>query len=91
MPIYSFRCKDCRVNSEKLIPMRDRDLPQVCEDCGGVLERQIDKPRFKLDPISGDFPGASIEWEKRRKDQLARENKILAEHGSLNGYDETTS
>lgn len=91
MPLYSYHCFHCSEDCEKLVRMSDRDLPQKCEVCGNMLERKIDAPRAKLDPISGDFPDATRQWEKRRADQLARENRVLAEHGSLNGYTEETS
>jgi putative FmdB family regulatory protein len=34
MPIYEYRCANCRAVFEKLRPMSQADAPTVCSQCG---------------------------------------------------------
>ena len=49
--------------------------------CNRVAERIISPVRSKLDPTSGDYPGATIKWQKDREQQMARERKAVEKHG----------
>jgi len=60
--LYDFRCTGCALVSERLV---ERDVKEVtCRECGSPATRLIPAPRAKLDPISGDFPGATLKWER---------------------------
>jgi len=54
MPIYSYRCSKCQSEVDKLIPMQDRDKIQSCV-CGGILERLITAPTFKINKNGRDI------------------------------------
>ena len=56
-----------------------------CPKCNSEVKTgYIDKdsPKFKLDPISGDFPGATRRWEKMREQKMAQEKKNMKNHGT---------
>ena len=46
-----------------------------CPDCGKLAKRVISPVRTKLDPISGDFPGATMKWARMREKEIALERK----------------
>jgi len=46
-----------------------------CQVCGTNAFRQLSTPRVKLEGITGDFPGAAMKWEKKHREQLAKEQK----------------
>lgn len=63
--MFDFRCSGCGSTFEKLVT---RDVHQAqCPKCGGGAARQISPVRAKLDPISGDFPGATYRWERQHE------------------------
>ncbi len=46
-----------------------------CQVCGTTAFRQLSTPRVKLEGVTGDFPGAAMKWEKKHREQLAKEQK----------------
>jgi putative FmdB family regulatory protein len=36
MPLYEYRCTDCRTTFEKLRPMSKADAPAICGYCGSA-------------------------------------------------------
>ena len=53
-----------------------------CLTCGKIARRLLAAPRSKLDPLSGDFPGATMKWEANRESHMAKERKTKDKHGS---------
>ena len=54
----------------------DKNPNPPCPVCGELANRVvISAPRLKLDPCSGDFPGATMAWERRRAEKLKQERK----------------
>lgn len=47
MPIYEYKCKNCKSNFEKMQKITDDPL-RVCESCGGELEKQISRTGFQF-------------------------------------------
>lgn len=74
MPIYEYDCRMCGHTFDKLQKMVDRAEAE-CPICKAFAKQKISPVRAKLDPISGDFPGATMSWEKRHADKLAQERK----------------
>lgn len=60
--LNDFKCRDCGERFEAL-EQSDRKITR-CRLCGGDADRLLAAPRAKLDPISGDFPGATLRWER---------------------------
>lgn len=50
-----------------------------CPICGLEAVRLIPAVRTYLDPISGDFPGATMKWAKNRQEQIKQERKDSGE------------
>lgn len=44
MPIYEYRCPDCKREKEVIQSFKDSDTSQRCE-CGGVMRKLISLPR----------------------------------------------
>lgn len=59
-----FECEEGHVNEHFV----HHDTEHVeCKNCGSRAYRMVSAPRTKLDPISGDFPGATYKWERDRE------------------------
>jgi len=72
MMLFDFKCDSDHV-TEKLVKSDTTDIE--CPVCGNKALRQISAVRTKLDPISGDFPGATMRWAKQREQQIKHERK----------------
>ena len=53
MPIYTYFCYGCNVDSEITRPMSERDNPLPCSKCGGDLKRVIDFKGSVYAPTAG--------------------------------------
>jgi len=69
--VYDFKCSGCSYIEEKYVRSDDRE--SVCSICNELSQRQLAAPMSKLDPLSGDFAGATIKWSKQRQKQLQTE------------------
>lgn len=77
--MYEFRCE----NGHVIERFEDEMVRWVnCGLCHKLAERIVSAPRIGLDPISGDFPGATMAWERRREEKMAQERKNMANHGT---------
>ncbi len=47
----------------------------VCPHCGELSNRIVSTPRIALDGWSGDFPGETMQWERKRAEKLSQERK----------------
>ena len=78
MPIYRFRCPECLLEEERVLPIADRDSP-IAHTCGATMERLMSAPSlviFKktgrgkiLDTLNGEPKGVR---SKKSQDALAR-------------------
>ena len=53
-----------------------------CVTCGKIAQRMIAAPRAVLEGITGDFPSAAMQWEKRRESKMRQEQKHKDKHGT---------
>ena len=74
MPLYDYYCEKCDEVFEAMVSI-DRRMNYPCPKCGTMSHMKMRAPRIGLDPISGDFPGATIKWERNRKQKMAQEAK----------------
>lgn len=58
---------------EKFTDEQNRTV--VCPHCGELSNRIVSPVRSQLDGCSGDFPGETIRWEKKRAEKLRQERK----------------
>ncbi len=70
--ILEFKCEEGHV-SERFVDSTCTHTP--CLDCDKIARRIVSAVRSKLDPISGDFMGATRKWEKNREQKLQQERK----------------
>lgn len=60
LKLFDFRCKDNHI-TEQLV---DSETTIECPKCGKEAVRIISPVNFTLDPVSGDFPGATMKWAR---------------------------
>jgi|TARA_R110000764_G_scaffold217882_1_gene305140 hypothetical protein len=75
--IYEFICGDDHI-SEAYIDSERRTTD--CKVCGQPAIRIISKPMVKLEGVTGSFPGAAMQWERKRNEKMAQERKSAAEN-----------
>jgi len=70
--LFEFRCSSCHHDFEELT---EYTQTFTCPKCNSNADKIISTPRVKLEGWSGSFPGAAAAWDKKRKQQLAKEEK----------------
>ena len=70
--LIDFQCEDGHVN-EHFVSSETTEV--VCKTCGKLATKLVTAPRISLDPVSGDFPGATNKWLKAREQKLQQERK----------------
>ena len=70
--MIEFKCEDGHVN-ERFVDSSTTHI--LCLDCDKIARRIVSPVRSKLDPISGDFMGATRQWHKNRQQKLQQERK----------------
>lgn len=70
--IYEFICADDHI-TEAYIDSALRTTN--CKVCGQAAIRIISKPLVKLEGVTGDFPGAAMQWERKRNEKIQAEKK----------------
>ena len=73
--LFDFLCSECGTKFEELSDPAERVT--ACKKCGYPAHRLISAPHIKLDPVSGDFPGATLKWEKEHERAGAKGRHIL--------------
>jgi putative FmdB family regulatory protein len=74
MPLYDYYCQKCDIKFEAMNKIDERNTTE-CSTCHSICKQVPSPVRSKLDPISGDFPGATMQWEKNHSQKLAQERK----------------
>lgn len=70
--LADFKCKNEHYSELYL----DNDIRStICPVCDAEALKQLSAPTVKLDPISGDFPGATMKWARVREKQIKHERK----------------
>lgn len=70
--MYEFQCSHCNHYFEELT---EYTQTFTCPKCHSNADKLISAPRVSLEGYSGSFPGAASAWEKKHKQQLAKELK----------------
>lgn len=73
--IFEFVCTEGHL-TDKLIDSECRTTD--CKVCGNPAERIMSTPMVKLEGVTGDFPGAAMQWERKRAQRIAAERKANA-------------
>ena len=74
--LFDFQCPDNHI-TESLVATNVTEHP--CKICMKPAKRLISPVRAKLDPISGDFPGATMKWARDRAEKQKQERKANSE------------
>lgn len=53
----------------------------LCPECGAVATKTMPAPRFTLEGVTGSFPGAAMQWEKKRAEKMAVQAQKERDHG----------
>jgi len=69
---FEFVCEDGHI-SEALVEADTRQIN--CKECAKLAQRIISKPMVKLEGVTGDFPGAAMQWERKRNEKMQQEAK----------------
>jgi hypothetical protein len=70
--IFEFVCEDGHI-SEHYIDAETRTTN--CKKCDKLASRIISKPSVKLEGITGAFPGAYMQWERKRNEKMKQERR----------------
>lgn len=76
--LFDFKCGNDHVH-EAFVDFNQRSNP--CPECGQTADRQISTPKVMLEGTTGSFPGAAMQWERKRAEKIAVERKQKASHG----------
>ena len=70
--MFEFLCEDSHI-SEALVSSDVREVS--CRACGKKATRIVSAPATKLEPFTGSFPTAYSQWNRKRAEKLAIEQK----------------
>ena len=70
LKILDYQCNHCGYQSETYA---GNDPSPLCQECGGDTRYIISGTSFTLEGVTGDFPGASFKWEKKRDQKMEYE------------------
>ena len=74
--IYEFVCAEGHITESYI----DSELrTSTCKECGESAIRIVSRPMVKLEGVTGDFPGAAMQWERKRNEKIKAEQKSAAE------------
>lgn len=76
--MFDFRCGNDHTHEAFV---NDTVRERECPVCGQIAQRQISTPRVHLEGTTGAFPGAAMQWERKRAEKIAQERKQAASHG----------
>jgi putative FmdB family regulatory protein len=62
-----YRCTECGLEDEHLVRIGDT---VSCPSCGAQCDRMTSAMNFTLDSASGDFPSATMKWEREHVRQV---------------------
>jgi len=82
--VYDYWCEACGFREELFGNAETLEERIDCISCHAphAMHRLIPAPRASLEGITGDFPGAAMQWEKRRQSHMAKERKHQENHGT---------
>ena len=74
--IYEFVCAEGHITEAYI----DSELrTTTCKECAQAAIRIVSRPMVKLEGVTGDFPGAAMQWERKRNEKIKAEQKSAAE------------
>ena len=73
MPTYDYRCSECKHTFERILPMKDNDIPkkEPCPECGkeGTVSQYFSSgPKLLHEPSNTISKNVSDGWRDRLKE-----------------------
>lgn len=72
MPLYTYRCHDCKANFDRVLPLARYREGQTCPSCGAPAEKQLAAPAVRGDyqPYQCPVSGKIIEGRRAHEENL---------------------
>lgn len=71
MPVYAYKCEDCRISFDRMLALKDYKSPQNCPSCGEIAVKAVTPIGFVL---KGDgWAGKNL----KIKNQMVKKNQRL--------------
>lgn len=70
--MFDFKCENSHI-TESFVDVDTKEVQ--CGECDGKATRIVSPTTIALDPISGQFLGATAKWSRMRAEKLALERK----------------
>lgn len=70
--VFDFQCPNDHI-TEAFVNSDTREIN--CSVCGQTATRLVSTPRVSLEGTTGDFPGAAMQWERKRAEKIKAEQK----------------
>jgi hypothetical protein len=70
--LFDFRCQQCKELEEHWVTSSTH---QVRCKCGGTANRVVSGTMPNLDPLSGDFPGATLKWARHHEQAAKKQSE----------------
>lgn len=70
--VFDFQCPNDHI-TEAFVNSDTREIN--CKVCGQTASRLVSTPRVSLEGTTGDFPGAAMQWERKRAEKIKAERK----------------
>lgn len=70
--VFDFQCPNDHI-TESFVNSDTREIN--CKVCGQTASRLVSTPRVSLEGTTGDFPGAAMQWERKRAEKIKAEQK----------------
>lgn len=70
--VFDFQCPNDHI-TEAFVNSDTREIN--CKVCGQPASRLVSTPRVSLEGTTGDFPGAAMQWERKRAEKIKAEQK----------------
>ena len=70
--VFDFQCPNDHI-TESFVNSDTREIN--CSVCGQTATRLVSTPRVRLEGTTGDFPGAAMQWERKRAEKIKAERK----------------
>lgn len=73
--IFEFTCQ----NGHTFDAYVDSEIrTTLCKECDKLANRIISKPLVKLEGTTGAFPGAAMQWERKRNEKIQQEKRTAS-------------
>lgn len=70
--VFDFQCPNDHI-TESFVNSDTREIN--CMVCGQTASRLVSTPRVSLEGTTGAFPGAAMQWERKRAEKIKAEQK----------------